>query len=106
MLLTPEMENQLVEQNLPKIYRAVDNFMSRCNNVDYAPVQIPYDDCVQEVSIAFLKYVRRCESADQLEKFPWYDALHALSEFVLRCQPVNVPISTKKFSSLIHSILV
>ena len=28
MVLTPEREAELIEQNMPKIYRAVDNFMA------------------------------------------------------------------------------
>ena len=103
MVLTPEREEELIVQNMPKIYRSVDNFMARCNQ--NSAVRISYDDCVQEVSIAFLKYMRKCETEEQINKFPWYDALHALSELVLRSQPLSVPVSsTKEFSNIIHSI--
>lgn len=99
MVLTPEREAELIEQNMPKIYRAVDNFMAKCKR---NAVQIPYDDCVQEVALAFLNYIRRCDSEEKLKVFPWYSALHALSEFVLRSQPLTVPIRTSNFSQLIH----
>ena len=102
MMLSSEREAELVEQNMPKIYRAIDNFMSRCNQQQ--GVQISYDDCVQEVAMAFLQYIRRCDSEEKLAVFPWYDAMHAMSEHILRSQPLRVPITTKKFNSIIHSI--
>ena len=102
MELSPEQEQELVVKNTPKIYRAIDNFMARCTN---SPTQISYEDCVQEVSIAFIQYVRRCESAEQLEKFPWYDALNALTQYVMRCQPLSVPHTrTSSFHSIIKSL--
>lgn len=101
MQLSAEHESKLIEQNMPKIYRAVDNFMARCKQ--NGSVQISYDDCVQEVSIAFLNYIRRCKQ-DDLNKFPWYDAIHALTELVLHHQHLSVPISTKAFSSIVHSL--
>lgn len=103
MQLSPERETELILQNTKKIYRAVDNFMAKCNQ-KYASTRITYDDCVQEVTIAFLEYIRRCETEDQLEKFPWYNAINALSKYVLRCQPLKVPITTDKFSEIIHSM--
>lgn len=102
MTLTQERESELIEQNMPKIYRAIDNYMARCNQKK--GVQLSYDDCVQEVSIAFLQYIRRCTTEDQLDTFPWYDAMHAMSELVLANQPLSVPRSTRKFSEIIHSI--
>lgn len=102
MTLTQERESELIEQNMPKIYRAIDNYMARCNQKK--GVQLSYDDCVQEVSIAFLQYIRRCNTEDQLSTFPWYDAMHAMSELVLINQPLTVPRSTRNFSDVIHSI--
>ena len=102
MTLTQERESELIEQNMPKIYRAIDNYMARCNQKK--GVQLSYDDCVQEVSIAFLQYIRRCTTEDQLLTFPWYDAMHAMSELVLINQPLTVPRSTRNFSDVIHSI--
>ena len=55
MQLSAEHESKLIEQNMPKIYRALDNFMARCKQ--NSSVQISDDDCVQEVSIAFLNYI-------------------------------------------------
>lgn len=103
MDFSPEREAELIEKNMPKIYRAIDNFMARCTNKN-ASAQISYDDCVQEVTLVFLEYLRRCKSEEQVNRFPWYDAIHSLTEYVLRCQPVSVPISTKAFSTLIRSI--
>lgn len=104
MEFSPEREAELVEQNMPKIYRAVDNFMARYNNKRSNP--IAYDDFVQEVSIVFLNYIRKCKTEEQLEMFPWYDAMHAMSSFVLQSQPLSVPNknATKEFSNIIHSI--
>lgn len=100
MRLSPEREAELVEQNLPKIYRAVDNYMARYSKKNY----IPYDDFVQEASVAFIEYVRRCETEEQLNKFPWYDAIHAMSELVLRSQGISVPQRTSDFSNTIRSL--
>lgn len=102
MTLSREQESELIEQNMPKIYRAIDNYMARCNQKK--GIQLSYDDCVQEVSIAFLQYIRRCTSEEQLALFPWYDAMHAMSELVLANQPLSVPRSTRNFSDVIHSI--
>lgn len=103
MVLSPEHEAQLVEQNMKKIYRAVDNFMARCPK-DSAPISISYDDCVQEVAIEFIKYIRRCETIEQVNRFPWHDAIHALSIYVLGCQPVSFPKSTKTFRYFLNSV--
>ena len=102
MTLSREREAELLEQNMPKIYRAIDNFMARCDQK--SGVQISYDDCVQEVSLSFLQYIRRCETEIQLDTFPWYDAMHAMSELVLVSQPLTVPLSTHGFSEIIHSL--
>lgn len=102
MLLSREREAELLEQNLPKIYRAVDNYMARCNQ--QAGIQLSYDDCVQEVAVALLQYFRRCETEEQLNTFPWYDALHAMSTHLLRSQPFGTPASTHGFSTIINSI--
>ena len=50
-----------------------------------------------------MNYIRRCKQ-DDLNKFPWYDAIHALTELVLHHQHLSVPISTKAFSSIVHSL--
>ena len=102
MVLSSERESQLMEKNMPNIYRSIDNFLARCNQDNGVP--LPYEDCVQEVAIAYLQYIRRCETEDQLKIFPWYDAIHALSEYVLRCQPLSVPVSTKGFRKTLRTI--
>ena len=91
MYLTPERESELIEQNMQKIYRSVDNFMAKSSKRD-----IDYDDFVQEVSIAFLEYIRGCETEEQLEHFPWYDATQAMSRLVLASQPIKVPYRTTR----------
>ena len=101
MHFSSDRENELILENYPKIYRAVDNYMARC---PHQVACVSYDDMVQVVSIAFLGYIRRVESEDALKTFPWFDALHAMSEFVLSSQPLSVPKSTKQFSKIIHSI--
>ena len=102
MQLSRERENELIEQNMPKIYRAVDNFMAK--NTGGNICRITYDDCVQEVSIVFLNYIRKCSTEEQLNTFPWYDALHAMSNLVLGSQIVAVPKRTTDFNRIIHSI--
>lgn len=102
MVFSSEREAELIEENMPKIYRAVDNFKARCDQSKGVP--IPYEDCVQEVVLVFLQYIRRCQTEEQISLFPWYDAMHALSEYVLRCQPLSVPIRTSSFRSIIQSV--
>ena len=102
MQLSPEREAELVEQNMPKIYRAVDNFVAR--HGDNKNTHFSYDDFVQEVSIVFLKYIRRCETEDQIGKFPWYDSLKAMSELVLRSQPLSVHAKTANFTKTMNSL--
>ena len=102
MVLSSERESELIEENMPKIYRAIDNFMVRCPK--NSGVQISYDDCVQEVSIAFLQYIRKCETEEQLRVFPWYDAMHAMSNLILKSQPFSIPMRTSNFSAVINSL--
>lgn len=101
MCFTPDQEQELLEKNMPKIYRAVDNFTSRCSS-DVA--RVPYDDFVQEVSLAFLQYARRCETQDQLNKFPWLTAMGAMRDLVLQFQPMSCPKSSHLFSDIIRSM--
>lgn len=101
MQLTPEREAELIELNMPKIYRAADNFTMRCKD---PCVRLSYDDMVQQGAMAFLLYIRRCESEEQLNVFPWYDVIHAMCIHVLNSQPFSVPKCTSKFSQLINSI--
>lgn len=102
MVFSREREGELIEQNMPKIYRAIDNFMARRNGSSC--IQLSYDDCVQEVSIVFLLHIRRCETEDQINQFPWYDAIHALSMLVLKHQPVSCRKDTKGFLHVIHNM--
>lgn len=103
MQFSREREAEIIEQNMPKIYRSVDNYMAKCTN-DLA-VKIDYADMVQEVSIAFLEYIRnKCETEEDIEKFPWYDAKHAMSTLVLKSQPFGCPHSTKYFKDTLRKI--
>ena len=101
MCFTPEQEQQLLEKNMQKIYRSVDNFTARCSS---QVVCIPYEDFVQEVSIAFLKYIRRCETEEQINRFPWCSAMDAMRYLVLQYQPMSCPKSSVKFSEIIHNM--
>ncbi len=99
MDLSREMEEKIMEENMVKIHRAVDNFAIRCK----APaVSIPHEDFVQEVALMFLRYIRKCDSMDQINRFPWYDAMHCMSELVLEFQPVSVPKRMENFRDVIH----
>ena len=51
MEFTPEQEQELIEKNMPKIYRAVDNYAARHSS---SVARVPHEDFVQEVAIAFL----------------------------------------------------
>lgn len=102
MQLSHEQESELIQQNMPKIYRAIDNFMARCSK--NSVVQVSYEDFVQEVSIVFLNYIRNCETEEQLRIFPWYDAMNAMSKYVLHSQPLSVPCRTADFNTIIHSL--
>lgn len=101
MLFTPEQEQQLISDNMPKIYRAVDNFMARCSS---DIVRVPYDDFVQEVCLAFLIYIRKCKTPDAVNKFPWYSAMNAMRNVVMAFQPMSCEKSTHRFSEIIHSM--
>lgn len=98
MQLSPEQEAAIIEENMVKIYRAIDNFTVRC---PFKHIKIDYDDYVGEVSLVFLQHIRKCETMEEINKFPWYDAMHAMTEFVLNCQPLSVPKDTKRFSQLV-----
>ena len=100
MEFTPDQEQKLIEENMPKIYRAVDNFAARYSS----NARIPYDDLVQEVSIAFLKYIRKCETEQQVSVFPWFSAMGAMRDLVLQSQPVSCPKSSHLFSEIIHNM--
>jgi len=101
MVLTPEQEQTIIEENLPKIYRAVDNFTARCSaNV----INIPYDEFVQEVSIAFLLYVRNCETMDEVNRFPWFSAMSAMRATVCAFQPMSCSTHNQHFSKVIHNM--
>ena len=101
MHFTPEQEQEIIEQNMPKIYRAVDNFTARCSS---SFAYIPYADYVQEVTIAFLKYIRRCDKEEDVAKFPWFDAMGAMRNLILDSQPLSCHRNTHKFSEIIHGM--
>lgn len=103
MVLSPEQEQQIIEENMVKIYRAVDNFTAR-HSSDIA--RVPYDDFVQEVSMAFLLYIRKCESMDDIAVFPWYTAMNAMRNAVFAFQPMSCEKSPHRFNQIIHSMPV
>lgn len=103
MDFSPEQEREMIEKNMPRIYRAVDNFTARFS-ADVA--RVPYDDFVQEVAIAYIKYLRKCESPDQLNVFPWHSAMGAMRDLVLAYQPMSCPKSQHRFSEIIHGMPV
>lgn len=103
MVLSPEQEQQIIEENMPKIYRAVDNFTAR-HSSDIA--RVPYDEFVQEVSLAFLLYIRKCETIEEINRFPWYTAMSAMRDAVMAFQPMSCPKSSHRFSEIIHGMPV
>ena len=98
MHFSTEQEAALIEENMKKIYRAVDNFCCRCHG---STVRVDYDEFVSEVSIVFLKHLRKCETMEEINKFPWYDALNAMTRLVMAYQPLSGPKTAKHFSRLV-----
>lgn len=90
-----------MEQNTVRIHRAVDNFIS---HKSHTAVSIPYDDLVQEACIAFLEYIRKCDSEEQLDTFPWYDVKNGMLRLVVQMQPLSVPIRTSGFQQIVNSM--
>lgn len=101
MVLTPEQEWQIIQKNQKKICRSVDNFMARGSS---SVIRIPYEDFVQEVTIEFIKYIRRCETLEETDRFPWLDANIAMRRLVVEYQPMSAPKHQKYFSEIIHSM--
>jgi len=101
MQFSPEREAELIEQNMTKICRAADNFLMRCKT---PAVPVAYDDMVQQAALAFLLYIRRCETEEQINHFPWHDAINAMCVFVLQSQPFGVPKRTGDFSKILRMI--
>ena len=101
MVFTPEQEQCIVEENMPKIYRAVDNFMMRCSS---KVINIPYEDFVQEVALAFIEYIRKCKTEEDVEKFPWYSAMDAMRGLVFTYQPLKCQRVSPQFSKIIHNM--
>lgn len=97
MELSREAEAELIERNMPKICNAVNNFRARCSN---PVVNIPFEDFVQEVTIAYLEYIRRCETMAETEIFPWYNAVDAMSRLVLAHQPMGCPKRHASFETV------
>jgi len=103
MDFTPEQEQELIEKNMPKIYRAVDNYSARHSSKIAC---VPYDDFVQEVAIAFLKYIRNCKTEEEVNHFPWYSAMGAMRDLVLQYQPMRCAKHNNNFSAIIHNMPV
>ena len=103
MDFTPEQEQELIEQNMHKIYRAVDNYSARHTS---SVATVPYDDFVQEVSIAYLMYIRHCKTMEEVNRFPWFSAMGAMRNLVLQYQPMKCSSdrSAGSFSKIIHNM--
>lgn len=101
MQLSPEREASLINEAMPKIYHAVDCYTAKCARNSGV---VSYDDLVQNVTEAYLRYIRRCETEEALQIFPWYDATHAMCDAVLTGLPFSVPKTTKKFTEVLRSL--
>lgn len=101
MELSREQEAALVDENMVKVYRAVDNFSAKCHA---SVVRIPNEDFVQEVLVVFMNHIRKAQTMEEIEKFPWYDAMHAMSNLVLTFQPMSVPKRTSSFRDFVRSM--
>ena len=102
MKLTPEREEELMEQNDYNIKKAVNRFSMRS--------RIPFgnfarEDLLQEVRLVFLNHIRKCDNEEDIDSFPWRDALNAMCLYVLKSQEFAVPSrSTKEFSKIMNEI--
>ena len=101
MDFTPEQEQELLEQNMVKIYRAVDNYSARHSSHTTC---VPYEDFVQEVAIAYLNYIRGCETMEEVNRFPWFSAMDAMRNLVRIYQPMRCSSDPKSFSEIIHNM--
>lgn len=101
MVFTPEQEQAMIEKNMPKIYRAVDNYSARHSS---HMTRVPYEDFVQEVAIAYLNYIRGCKTIEETNKFPWFSAMDAMRNLVRVYQPMRCSSDPKSFSSIIHNM--
>lgn len=101
MTLSPEREELLLMEAMPKIYHAVDCYVAKCRRKSAV---VSYEDLVQCVVEAYIRYIRRCETEETLHVFPWYDATHAMCEAVLAGQPFSVPKDTKRFTEVLRSL--
>lgn len=101
MIFTSEQEEAIIEENMPKIYRAIDNFTARCSK---DVIRVPYEEYVQEVSLAFLLYIRKCETMDEVNRFPWFSAMNAMRSTVQLFQPMSCSRDPHSFSQIIHSM--
>ena len=101
MVFTSEQEQAIIEENMPKIYRAVDNYTAKFSaNV----ARVPYDEFVQEVSLMFLLYIRNCNSMEEINRFPWCSAMNVMRNTVLVFQPMSCSKSHKTFKAVINNM--
>lgn len=63
-----------------------------------------FDDMYQEARFAFLEYIRRCDSLDDVNKFPYRDINHRMSLFVLQEQRFTFPKRTSGMKKYINSV--
>lgn len=103
MEFTPEQEQAIIEKNMPKIHRAVDNYSARHNS---QIARVPREDFVQEVAMAFLQYIRNCKTDEEVERFPWFTAMSAMRNLVWQFQPMTCPRHCNSFSEVIHNMPV
>lgn len=82
------------------INKSVLSFMDKGK---YSPVRISYDDLYQSVCVALLEHLTMCSTEEQLQVFPYYTALHAMTQEVMRLQPLTGQRQTRKFKELIQA---
>lgn len=100
MHLTPEQENDLIEELREPLERFAGAFCAKYNGG--SPVD--YDDAVQECVIVLLGHIRSVESMDKLAPLPFRDMHHAMCVHALGYLPVSVPRRTSNFTSMINSV--
>ena len=101
MEFTPEQEQAIIEENMSKIYRAVDNYTAKFSA---RVARVPYDEFVQEASLAFLLYIRKCKTIEEINHFPWFSIMGAMRDTVLQYQPFSCQKSQHRFKEIIHNM--
>lgn len=100
MQLSHDQENELLKSRMGLIYRHANRFLNKYSG--YTTIDL--DDCIQECTIAYLNYIRRAETEEDLKIFPAKDLVNALCRFVLGNTVLSSPKRTSAFREILASM--